>query len=108
MLEYCGKNLPVVVNCVPIRFAMIPCNPILALINAIHTNAKVFVQAISLLSFATLDSPSFQIARDAAMVNRACRSVADMSHMRDLGPSRSPIRPINAPAMNVKTDVRAS
>jgi hypothetical protein len=59
----------VVVNCVLIRFPIIPCNPKLILKNPIVTNDKTLVHNGSPRSFAMLGDPLFHMVNAAAMVN---------------------------------------
>lgn len=95
----------VVANSVLTRFPMIPCRPILALMNAMAANPSVLVHVGPFVE--KLDWPPFQRRMAAAMVNSACNTVPKKSQTRVRGPIWSPIRPRNAPERKAITEVRA-
>jgi hypothetical protein len=86
---------------------MIPCNPILALINPTHTNDATFVHAGFARASATLPWWLCHIAMAAAAVKSAWMKVPRESQRRVLHPSLSPSRPMKAPKMKVRTEQRA-
>lgn len=97
----------VVANCVFTRFPIIPCNPILALMNPMQTNVSVLDHAGSDRASAVDGWPLFHTQSAAAIVKRAWMNVPRNSQARVLAPIRSPMRPRKAPKMKVMTDVRA-
>lgn len=96
-----------VVNCVFTRLPMMPCSPTLALMKPTVTKESALVHAGSKRSVATLIWPLFQIATAAAIVKSAWMKVPSMSHARERGPMRSPSRPMNAPALKVRSEQSA-
>ena len=86
---------------------MIPCRPRLALINAIATNVSAFDHAGSPRISATEPCPLLNAVTAAAMVKSAWMNVPMKSQARVFAPMRSPMRPRDAPAMKVSTDVSA-
>ena len=97
----------VVPNCVFRRFPSIPCTPRLALIKPSPTNDSALVQAGSSRLLDMLDCPAFQNAIALAIVKRAWMNVPAMSHIRLCAPTRSPIRPINAPRLKLIKEHKA-
>lgn len=101
------KRAPVVVNCVLTRFPIIPCKPILALMNPMHTNESVLVHAGLARESATLPCWLCHIEIAAAIVKTVWMNVPNASHNRVLQPSLSPRRPMKAPKINVSTEQSA-
>jgi hypothetical protein len=91
----------VVPNCVFRRLPSIPCKPRLALMKAKPTKVNAFVQAGSSRASDILDCPAFQNAIAPAIVKRVWMNVPAMSHIRLCAPTRSPIRPKNAPRLKL-------
>ena len=91
----------VVPNCVFRRLPSIPCTPRLALMKAKPTKDNAFVQAGSSRALDILGWPAFQNATALAIVKRAWMNVPAMSHIRLCAPTRSPIRPTNAPRLKL-------
>ena len=98
---------PVVVNCVFILLPMMPCRPILALINPTQTNESTFDHAGFERASATLPWPDFHMAMAAAMVKSVWMNVPRDIQRRVLHPSLSPRRPMKAPAMKQRTEQKA-
>ena len=112
MCEYKRENLEhkhalVVPNWVFRRLPSIPCTPRLALMKARPTKVNAFVQAGSLRALEMLGCPAFQNAMALAMVRRVWMNVPAMSHIRLCDPTRSPIRPTNAPRLKLIKEHRA-
>lgn len=101
------QNSLVVPNCVFNRFPCIPCRPRLALMNVRATKVNTFVHAGSPLLFAMLGWPLFHRATAAAIVNKACNKVPATCQMRFEDPTRSPMRPTNAPRLKAMREQRA-
>lgn len=91
----------VVPNCVFRRLPTIPCTPRLALIKAKPTKDNAFVQAGSARALDILGCPAFQNAIAPPIVKRVWMNVPAMSHIRLCAPTRSPIRPTNAPRLKL-------
>jgi len=86
---------------------MIPCKPMLALIRPKHAYVPALVHAGSERNEATLPCPLFQSEIAAAIVKIAWMNVPMNNHRRVFAPTRSPMRPINAPKRKVVREVRA-
>ena len=91
----------VVPNCVFRRLPSIPCMPRLALMKAKPTKVNTFVQAGSSRASDILVCPAFQNAIAPAIVKRVWMNVPAISHIRLCAPTRSPIRPTNAPKLKL-------
>jgi hypothetical protein len=103
-----GERDPLVVaNCVPKRFPMIPCKPMLALISPKHAYVAALLQAGTSRVEATLPCPLFQSEIAAAIVKSAWMIVPRNNHRRVFAPIRSPMRPMKAPKRKVVREVRA-
>ena len=107
MITHIARPEPVVVNCVFILLPMIPCRPILALMNPTQTNESVLVQAGFERTSATLAWPDFHMAMAADMVKSVWMNVPRDIQRRVLQPSLSPRRPMVAPQMKQIREQRA-
>lgn len=86
---------------------MIPCRPMLALMNPTTTNVRVLSHAGSPRLSPTLPEWLFHSAMAALMVKRVWIKVPSVIQARVLQPSLSPMRPTKAPKMNERTEQRA-
>jgi hypothetical protein len=87
-------------------FAIIPCKPRLALMNAIQTKDRRLDHARTPL-VETLGWPLFQIAMETTAVNSDCTNVPETSHIHVNGPILSPMRPREAPMLKASSDAKA-
>ena len=100
-------HVPVVVNWVLRRLPMMPCRPMLALMNPTATKERVLVHAGSPRLSATLAEPLCQRTMAPHMVKRVWIKVPRVIHKRVLHPILSPMRPRKAPKMKESTEQRA-